>query len=164
MATTTGTPAAGRPNPVGAAIKDALSQPLNVDQPPSDWSSHRAVHGFVDFNHVERPHKHGVGVHFAGKARKARAVIEAPEAGRAVIQLAYDDQAVLEVNADEPMDLGAQSSFRSRRIPVDLKKGRNVVQVTLSNTTGANHGGWVFAFKATMPDGTVLHPRPEVQP
>ena len=33
-----------------------------------------------------------------------------------------------------------------------------VVVLKLSNTLGSNYCGWTFAFRATLPDGSVLIP------
>ena len=45
-----------------------------------------------------------------------------------------------------------------KEIKVPLRKGANLVRVTLSNTTGTNHGAWAFAFQAFGPDGARLVP------
>jgi hypothetical protein len=40
------------------------------------------------------------------------------------------------------------------------QQGPNLVRLLLTNTTGTNHGGWAFAFRATAADGTELLPQP----
>jgi hypothetical protein len=77
------------------------------------------------------------------------------------LRLAWDDRMVLRVNDGKPIDLGHRNNFGQREIEVPLKKGKNVVVVTLSNTRNFNHGGWAFAFRATDPDDNVLLPRAE---
>ncbi len=147
-------------NQNAAAIKSALAGPLAADfRPGKDWLKRRADHGFVDFNLVYRPERRGVGVHHFGKAAQAACVLEADHDLTAQVRVAWDDHAILRVNNAAPIDLGNQTSFRDRTVPVPLKKGRNVVLLTLSNETGNNHGGWTFAFKATTPEGQVLLPR-----
>ena len=148
-------------NDNNAAIKAAASTPQPLDRPvgANEWQKQDTFHAFVDFGLVHRPQVKGVGTHYSGKAAEAVTVIDVAEAMTARVRLAWDDQLVLRVNADQPLDLGAQPFFRDRVVEVPLKRGRNFVSITLSNTTGFNHGGWAFAFKATAPDGTVLVPR-----
>jgi hypothetical protein len=148
-------------NEDGAAIKAALATPLPHDLAPgADWIKRSANHGYIDFNLVFRPEVRGVGVHYKGKAAHAFCVLQADRDLTATVRLAWDDHAVLRANDGAPIDLGEHPAFRDRTIEVPLKKGRNVVAVTLSNETGTNHGGWAFAFKATTPDGALLQPRP----
>jgi hypothetical protein len=59
------------------------------------------------------------------------------------------------------MDLGHNDAFRSRIIPVKLRKGENAVLLTLSNSQGSNHGGWAFAMRATA-NGMPILPTPAV--
>ena len=79
----------------------------------------------------------------------------------AEIRLAWDDRLILRVNGEDGIDLGHHDAFRSRTVPVDLKKGRNTIVLKLSNTVGSNYCGWAFAFRATLPDGSVVLPRAE---
>ena len=65
------------------------------------------------------------------------------------------------MNGEDGIDLGHHDAFRSRTVPVDLKKGRNTIVLKLSNTVGSNYGGWAFAFRGTLADGRVLLPRAE---
>jgi hypothetical protein len=76
-------------------------------------------------------------------------------------RLAWEDRLVLHINDGQPIDLGSRTNFGKRELEAALKKGKNVVQLTLSNTRNFNHGGWVFAFRATAPDGSLLIPRAE---
>jgi hypothetical protein len=117
--------------------------------------------GFVDFNHVFRPELRGVGVHYRDKAAAARCHLDVPEATPASLRLAWDDRLILQVNDRPALDLGAQAAFRARRLEVPLRAGRNTVTLTLSNTTGSNHGGWACAFQATLPDGRTVPPQAE---
>ena len=59
------------------------------------------------------------------------------------------------------MDLGHHNAFRSHAVEVNPKKGRNVIVLKLNNMLGSNYCGWTYAFRATLPDGTVLTPRAE---
>ena len=88
-------------------------------------------------------------------------MLEVEEETAANIRLTWDDRLVLRVNGGDPIDLGHQDAFRSRTVPVDLRKGRNTIVVKLSNTVGSNYGGWAFAFCVTLPDGSVVLPRAE---
>jgi len=147
-------------NEGGAAIREAL-QGMSADRKftREDWIPRATLHGFLDFNHVHRPRTRGAGTHFTDKAAEAVAVLDAPNDLTARIRVAWDDQLVLRVNDRPSIDFGANASFRHRTIEVPLKKGRNLVSVVLTNTTGSNHGGWTFAFRATAPDGAILIPK-----
>jgi len=70
-----------------------------------------------------------------------------------------DDQLILRINNDAPIDLGQQDAFRPKSVRAKLHKGLNTVFVKLSNTRGSDHGGWVFNLRATAPDGTILIPK-----
>ena len=122
------------------------------------WVKREAIHGFVDFNHVYRPHARGVSK-TGNTAGIAQCFLDAPREMTAKVQIAWDDQLILRVNGDEVHDLGKHRAFRKRIIDVPLNAGANRIAVKLSNTIGSNHGGWVFAFKATTPDGEELRPR-----
>lgn len=147
-------------NADGAAMKAALSETgAPVPSGGEGWLMQRSDHGFTDFNHAWRPRKKGAGVHYRGHAAQAACVIEAERDMTATLQLTWDDRLVLRVNDTTPIDLGTHTHFRSRKQDVRLRRGGNVIQITLSNEQGSNHGGWAFAFKATTPDGTRLIPR-----
>ena len=148
-------------NKKNEAINHALGKGgSTVTVPPkSEWKLAPADHGFVDINHFHRPAKRGVGVYYSDKAAQAVATIEAPADMKARIRLAWDDHLVIKINNSEPVDMGTQDSFRAREIEVPLKKGKNNISVTLSNTRGLSHGGWAFNFMATTPDGARLLPR-----
>jgi hypothetical protein len=145
-----------------SVLDAALATPLKPDQPfePKGWQKRAAMHGFVDFGHVHRPQRRGAGVFHEGAA-SARCVLHAPADLTARVRLAWDDRLVLRVNDGKPLDLGRRNNFGQREVEAPLKKGKNVVMVTLSNTRNFNHGGWSFAFRATAPDGSVLLPRAE---
>ena len=146
-------------NKNGKAIQDALSKPAQLDTRSEEkWQKRAACHGFIDFNHVSRPHRRGVGVHHINAVGQARAILDVPKAGEATIRLAWDDRLLLRVNDGKPIDLGEHRAFRARQTKVPLRQGRNLVTVTLSNTTGTNHGGWCFAFRATSKSGRLLRP------
>ena len=76
------------------------------------------------------------------------------------LRVAWDDALILRVN-DEVFDLGHHYAFRAQSIPVTLQAGANSIVLKLSNDRGSNHGGWVFAFRATTADGAVLVPQAE---
>lgn len=144
------------------ALEAALAAPLQPAQPfdSQGWTKRDALHGFVDFGHVHRPARRGAGVFHEGAA-SARCVLHAPQDLAARFRLAWDDRLVLRVNDGKPIDLGHRNHFGKREVDVALKKGKNVVVITLSNTRNFNHGGWAFAFRATAPDGSVLLPAAE---
>ena len=125
------------------------------------WQRRAALRGFVDFNHVFRPHISGTPGNSGESAAVARCVLEVEEETAANIRLTWDDRLVLRVNGGDPIDLGHHDAFRSRTVPVDLRKGRNTIVLKLSNTVGSNYGGWAFAFCVTLPDGSVVLPRAE---
>jgi hypothetical protein len=124
------------------------------------WTKRAAMHGFVDFGHVHRPEKRGAGVFHEGSA-SARCVLEAPDDVKARVRLAWDDRLVLRVNDGKPVDMGRRNNFGASDLELPLKKGKNVVVVTLGNTRNFNHGGWAFAFRAVTPEGEVLLPKLE---
>jgi hypothetical protein len=132
-----------------------------LDAADAESQVRQSQHGFVDFNHVWRPERRGVGVHHADVVGVARAVLESPREGTARLRLAWEDHLVLRVNGGEPIDLGHRNNFGQKVIEAPLKQGENVVEITLSNTQNFNHGGWAFAFQAMLPDGTVLLPKAE---
>ena len=125
------------------------------------WVRRSAHRGFVDFNHVFRPHILGTPDHSDNAAAIARCVLDVEEDTTANIRLAWDDRMTLRVNAEDAIDLGHHDAFRGQTMQVDLKKGRNVIVLKLSNTVGSNYCGWTFAFRATLPDGGVVLPRAE---
>ena len=145
-------------------VKVAAATRLNPGQvlDPSQWKELRAMHGFIDILHARRPNPRGAGIYIHSGAASARAVLESPSNLKANVRLAWDDRLVLRVNDQDPIDLGHRDNFGSRELEVPLRKGKNLVDVTLSNTQNYNHGGWAFAFQATAPDGAVLLPRPAV--
>ncbi len=55
-------------------------------------------------------------------------------------------------------DLGRRDNFDMRPVDVRLKKGANVVAITLTNTRNFNHGGWAFSFRARTKGGDLLIP------
>lgn len=141
-------------------IADALGGTLAAVSPSTEtgWQVRRTDHGFVDFNHVDRPHVRGVGVHHRDVIAVARGVLNTDHAAKAEIRLSWDDRAVLQVNGEKPIDLGVHRHFRTRSIPINLRAGKNVVALTVSNTQGTNHGGWCFAFCCRGADGEVILP------
>jgi len=144
------------------ALNDAMSKPLNMGVlPPTGWKRRSAYHGFVDFNHVFRPHKRGAGVHHENVAANAFTILNAPRDMTVRLRLAWDDRLLLRVNDQQPIDMGRHEFFRGKTVPIELREGRNFVMVKLGNTRGLNHGGWTFAFQAAGPDGMILVPTVE---
>jgi hypothetical protein len=144
-----------------AAIEEALKGSLALENPEDelDWIILESNHGFIDINHIFRLTKYGVGAHYDDKAACAMCVLNVPEAMKANVRIAWDDRLVFQVNDQNPIDMGHQYSFLPKTIQVDLCKGKNVLVLTLSNTSGSNHGGWLFAFRAESPDGNMLKPQ-----
>ncbi len=142
-------PLDGRPQEALATAKDGAG-----------WKRMAAYHGFLDFNHVARPHQRGVGIHYDGKVGLARCTLDAPAAGTAALRFAWDDDLAVRLNGGQPIDLGHHDAFRQKTIELPLQKGRNELVVALTNTHGTNHGGWAFALKASTPDG-LLTPKAE---
>jgi len=118
-----------------------------------------AHHGFIDFNHLWRPRRRGVGVHHSEVAAIARTVLTTEVPTLARIRIGWEDAAVLTVAGGTPIDLGYRKNFGFKTIEVPLAAGQNPVQLVLSNSTNFNHGGWVFAFAATTADGNQLLPQ-----
>lgn len=144
------------------AVKKAMDGTLltNVSEPVNWITDRRAFHGFIDFNHLWRPRRRGVAVHHSDKAAVAQAILTVAQAMMASIQIAWDDHLVMQVNHDEPIDMGEQLLFRKKTVQVQLEKGDNLITLTQTNRRiGPNFGGWAFAFKATDPDGTILIPQ-----
>lgn len=129
---------------------------VSIGRDKAKWVRRSAMHGFIDFNHIFRPHAPGVGVTHPGVAI-ARCVLHVIEDMTVVLHVSWDDNLVLRVN-DTPFNMGNNNAFRPASINVTLKKGANTVIVKLSNTRGFNHGGWAFAFRAVTLDGTILTP------
>jgi hypothetical protein len=77
----------------------------------------------------------------------------------ASVRLAWDDHMVMQVNREKPIDMGKNIMFDQKTVKVPLKKGDNLVTLTLSNTGRLSFGGWAFAFKATDSDGKIIVPR-----
>ena len=128
------------------------------DQHEARWVKRRSVHGFVDFSHAFRPWTRGVSVQWPAAAC-AQTELWADEDSEATLHLAWDDRLVLTLNDDAPRDLGTQSAFRRREIPVRLKRGANRVTLKLSNTKGLTWGAWCFTCRAVLPDGRFLEPQ-----
>lgn len=123
-----------------------------------------AHHGFVDFNHVDRPRCLGVGTFHEAKAAVARATLVAPHAMAATVRFSYDDHLLYQVNDEPVVDMGNQTMFRTRTVQATLRAGANDLAVLLTNARSSNHGGWAWAFSAIAPDGTHLSPMAPIQP
>ena len=100
-----------------------------------------------------------MGIYIHEGAISARSTLEAPRDLTATLRLAWDDRLVMRVNDGRPIDLGHRDNFGDRVIEVPFRNGKNLIDITLNNTQNFNHGGWVFAFKATTPEAPALIPR-----
>ncbi len=125
------------------------------------WVQRSAIHGFIDFNHVFRPHARGVGKTDVGAA-VARCILDAPTNTKVQLQLTWDDHMIVHVNG-EVFDIGHHYAFRTETLEAELHEGGNEIVLKLSNTKGSNHGGWAFAFHATTENGTILTPQNELK-
>ena len=88
----------------------------------------------------------------------ARCTLESPSATTAKLTFAWDDELVLQVNGDAPVNLGAQTYFQPKVIEVPLVKGQNTVTVRLNNTVGLTRGAWNFSFRCVTAGGQNLLP------
>lgn len=127
------------------------------DQHLARWVRRRSFHGFVDFSHAFRPWTRGVSVQ-GPAAACAQTEIHADQDADAALHLAWDDQLIVTVNDEPPLDLGSQPSFRRRAIPIQLRRGVNRLRLKLSNTKGQTWGAWCFTCHVTRPDGRILSP------
>ncbi|MGI5820072.1 MAG: DUF2961 domain-containing protein, partial [Armatimonadota bacterium] len=121
------------------------------------WVRRDATHGFVDFNHIFRPHVRGVAQTDRAVAL-ARCTLRTEAATSALLRIAWDDDLILRVNDTGPVRLGHHAAFRQDTVPVELRAGENTIVLKLSNEMGSNRGGWAFAFAARAEDGTELLP------
>lgn len=121
------------------------------------WVKRKAIHGFIDFNHLYRPHARGVSRTHPGVAI-ARCVLHVNEPVQATVQIAWDDVLAVRLNGDLVGGPQIHNSFRSQNFLLPLEAGQNTITLKLSNTIGTNHGGWAFAFNATLPKGFRLIP------
>lgn len=133
--------------------------PKEVDGESTWVIDRKAYHGFIDFNHLWRPHRRGVGTHYTNRTSIACGILKLDRDMQVQIRVAWDDHLVLKINNDKPIDMGEHALFRQKTVSVPLKKGDNMVTLTLSNTKGLNNGGWAFAFKATDSDDCVIVPQ-----
>jgi hypothetical protein len=124
-----------------------------------NWQEYAAIHGFVDFNHIYRPEAGNSNSPALDGVALARAVLTAPEDTQATFTLAWDNQLVLRVNDNKPIDLGTQSYLQGKTIEVPLHKGENIVALWLSNIEGLTRGAWSFSFRAVTSEGQVLLPQ-----
>lgn len=140
------------------SIEQAIEGSLDLDSEEVSWIVRQSHHGFLDFGHVFRPRRRGVGVYYYQDVAAARCTLQVPQDTQVTIRLAWDDHLVLRVNDQPPMDLGHRDNFGSSSITVPLNQGDNQIELVLSNTQNFNHGGWALAFLATLPDGTIVRP------
>jgi len=117
----------------------------------------RDIHGFIDFNHAFRPWTRGVSVCWPAVAY-GLTWLEVDRDAEAILSVAWDDDLKLWVN-DEEMSLGNNRPFRRKAVKVKLHRGRNKVLLKLSNTKGSTWGAWCYAFRATLPGGSLLKPK-----
>jgi hypothetical protein len=128
------------------------------EQHVARWVRRRSLYSFVDFAHVFRPWTRGVSVTWPAAAC-AQTQLWVEEATTALLHLAWDDQLVVRLNDDPPLDLPHQSAFRRQAIPITLRRGRNDLLLKLSNTKGFTWGAWCFTCRAVLPNGQVIVPQ-----
>jgi hypothetical protein len=150
-------------NPPGAWLGATLPPELRrIPQAPPDqhlarWVRRRAIHGFVDFAHVFRPHIRGVRSCWPAVAT-ALTTLNAAQDTPATLHVAWDDRLVVRLNDDPPRDLGPQPALRRRAVPVRLRQGANRLLLKLSNTKGRTWGAWCFTCRVVLPDGSQIIP------
>lgn len=148
--------------PLPPAFKEALPASANFDaaQPYHEhaWQKFSAIRGFVEFNHVFRPPPSNNNSVTLDGVAVARCTLESPSATTAKLTFAWDDELVLQVNGDAPVNLGAQTYFQPKVIEVPLVKGQNTVTVRLNNTVGLTRGAWNFSFRCVTAGGQNLLP------
>jgi len=125
------------------------------------WRKFAALRGFVEFNHVFRPEPNNKNSLTLDAVAVARCTLDAPEATKAKLTLAWDDELVIQVNEAEPLNLGRHSYMQSKTIEVPMVKGKNTVALRLSNTVGMTRGAWNFSFRCVTAEGKKLLPRTE---
>src|SRR5690606_23826643 len=79
-------------NDQGQAVEAAMRGVVAAaggDADADAWRTRAAYHGFIDFNHIDRPRVLGVGTFHEGKAAVARTTLVAPSATRATLRFAY---------------------------------------------------------------------------
>ena len=81
------------------------------------WRRREALRGFVDFNHLFRPHISGTPGNSGEAAAIARCVLEVEEETTAEIRLAWDDRLILRVNGEDGIDLGITTPSGRGRSP-----------------------------------------------
>lgn len=140
-----------------AAARTPLDLSVAID--PKEWAERQAMHGFIDVLHARRTASRGAEMYIHAGTVSVRCVVSVARAMTAKAQIAWEDRLVLRVNDSTPVDLGKRKNFGSSTLALPLKRGDNVIDVTLTNTRNFNHGGWAFAFHATTPDGQVLLPQ-----
>ena len=153
--------------PFAIDFKEALPTMRDFDprQPFQNrpWQEVAALRGFVEFNHFYRPPPSNDNSPTLEGVAVARCTLESDRATKAAFTLGWDDQLVLQINDQTPIDLGTQPYFRSRTVEVPLVQGRNVVTLQLSNRVGLTRGAWNFSFRCKTADGQVLLPQAEGQ-
>lgn len=127
------------------------------DQHIARWVRRREIHDFIDFNHVFRPWNPGCAVCWPAVAY-ALTWIEVKQDTAAAFSIAWDDEIKLWVGKEE-MNLGNNRLFRRKEVKAKLRKGRNRILLKLSNTKGLTWGAWCFAFRVTLPDGSLVKPK-----
>lgn len=148
--------------PLPISFNQALPASANLDtsQPYHGhaWQKFSAIRGFVEFNHVLRPPPNNDNSVTLDGVAVAHCTLESPSATTAKLTFAWDDELVLQVNDDAPVNLGTQAYFLPRVIGVTLVKGKNTITVRLSNTVGLTRGAWNFSFRCFTGSGLSLLP------
>ena len=127
------------------------------DQHIARWVKRRQINGFIDFNHVFRPWHPSVSICWPALSY-ALTWIEVDRDEEVTLWITWDDDLRLRINDGEEMKLGNNSSFRQKQVKVKLTKGKNKLLLKLSNTKGSTWGTWCYAFRSSLPDGSLLKP------
>lgn len=132
--------------------------PREKEDPSLVWIEAPAHHGFIDFNHYFRPTTRGVGRHHQGMAAIAKAILQVDTETEVALRVAWDDCLTLRLNDSILLDQVHHSAFRDRTVRATLAPGQNIVEVTLTNERGFNHGGWALAFRCQDQAGNLVYP------
>ena len=83
--------------------------------------------------------------------------LKVPDDTEADILVSWDDSLTLICNEDK-FALGNHNAFRSEKLSVNLRRGRNSIALVLTNTIAYNHGGWAFSFRAVTKNNREIIP------
>lgn len=107
------------------------------------WSEQRAVGPYLNLTYIYR-HVMDLGgdgyLPSYPRAMMAQTRLHSDEARRAVLQVSYDDPIQMLLNAKPVLeDMALREGFTTRRVPVELVAGENLLLVRLADTAGFNN-------------------------